>query len=97
MEERIYNIPHNLRPIIYVPYRAIVGNIDFLSCDKPKIKTQDNYMVYCKAEEVLTADLLQDVKKIYNMNIIQFIEAWEDRLGKGCILDFLIKITILKG
>lgn len=96
MEERIYNIPHNLRPIIYVPYRAIVGNIDFLSSDKPKIKTQDNYMVYCKAEEVLTADLLQDVKKIYNMNIIQFIETWEDRLGKGCILDFLIKITILK-
>lgn len=96
MEERIYNIPHNLRPIIYVPYRAIVGNIDFLSSDKPKIKTQDNYIVYCKAEEVFTADLLQDVKKIYNMNIIQFIETWEDRLGKGCILDFLIKITILK-
>ena len=96
MEERIYNIPHNLRPIIYVPYRAIVGNIDFLSCDKPKIKTQDDYITYCTTLEVNIGDLLEEIPRVYGMDIMKFIETWEDRLGKGCILDFLIKITPIK-
>ena len=96
MDERIYDIPHNLRPIMYLPYRAIHGNIDFLTCEKPKIKTQDDYIAYCTSEEVNIGDLMEEIKIVYNMNIIQFIELWEKRLGVGCIFDYLIKITVIK-
>lgn len=96
MEERIYNIPHNLRPVMYLPYRAVIGNIDFLTNETPKIKTQDDYITYCTTLEVNIGDLLEEIPRVYGMDIMKFIETWELRLGKGCISEFLIKITPIK-
>ena len=95
-QEIIYNIPHNLRPVMYLPYRAIKGNIEFLSCDKKKIKTTDDFITYCTTDEVRISDLMEEIPNIYGMSIVRFIETWNNRLGVGCISDYLIKITAIK-
>lgn len=79
----MYKIQHQFKPLIYVPWCAISGNIAFMADTKAEVEMSDGVSCIVKGWKeihILSVEAADNVASLYKTQIVPFIREWYKRM-----------------
>lgn len=71
-------IAHKFKEVVIVPFCGLSENVDYILCDgKKTIYTKDGIKCECVNYEYKHVfEMEEDIKELYNMELIDFLRRW---------------------
>ena len=79
----MYKIQHQFKPLIFVPWCAVSGNIAFMADAHAVVETSDGIQCTVKSWSeihILSVEAADNVAALYKTQIVPFIREWYKRM-----------------